>query len=220
MPQPWPDKSARLLLGQTRTEKPPPNTVLHRAPQMRAITLILQTGKADKAELDRFLQIPSANQQQSRDHSLSQWAGLSFWKQKDAACRILQSFTSFPGCITRLNESLHKRLRIQRKQRSASAQKNAGWDPKIPIQRSVLSQAGLTADKVFLTGEGITGSTVPHPYRHRAADRGATPHRLREAHTQRNTRGGENKDVSAPSTTGRSYTITRARQMEEGASPS
>lgn len=48
MPQPWPDESARLLLGQTHTEKPPPNTVLHRAPQMWAVTLILQIGKADR----------------------------------------------------------------------------------------------------------------------------------------------------------------------------
>ena len=141
----------------------------------------------------------------------------SSWEQK--RCCILQSFTSFLGCITRLNESLHKRLSVQRKQRSASAEKNAGWDPKIPVQRSALSHAGLMADKVFLAGGGITGSSVAHRYRRRAANHRGTPHRLCEAHTVKHSWKGK-QDVSAPSMTGRSYTVTWARQMEEGASPS
>jgi len=64
------------------------------------------------------------------------------------------------GYITRLTDSLHKRLRIQRKQSLASAVRNAAWDPKTPIHRSALCQAGFTADKVLLVGEAITGSTV------------------------------------------------------------
>lgn len=57
----------------------------------------------------------------------------------------------------------------------------------------MLSQAGLTADKVFLTGEGITGSIVPHPYRHRATNCGATPHRLCEAHAAKHSWEGKQR---------------------------
>lgn len=199
-------ESACLLLGQTSQ-----NSLLLRqhltVPHGVRDRPCFADGKKQQAELDTTFPIFLLQGTTSKNSCPR--------SRKDAACGILRSFTSFLGCITRLNKSRHKRLRIQRKESSAGRWKNeAGIIPKplfnaqhYPRQVSWLTRCFLLERARQATESHIcTDTGLPAWGQHPTNYVSKT---LREE-----------KARSRKATMGRGCTVRRAGQREEGASPS